>query len=364
MMINYNSPIVFLVGNKVQLDNAAAVAVHLKAGRFKYLDLWSGRLSDGGPAFTGHTPKVNAQRLFNILRSVRFPGHTILVIPQDVGLLQRLIARRARASGGRVVLMPDGVVASGVAPNGNSARQMLRNVVDGVMRVCGLVEGKAGNMGSSRPDAILSWGPGWDIAFDVQEATLVHHVGCPRMDKFAELSMPLTGIVNLLVCSQPLFIPSWSKPYSDRWYEFIDSLVTDESLASVRLRLHPAERSDDQVPERLRQAHSNHELGEDLEWATHVVSPFSTVLVEALAARRPIRSLAPDKAFQEHANNYPFFDDARLPTGQWDRADLLDMKMTDDEISALSSDYVNYVGSSGVRIADLLESMASATHDG
>lgn len=363
-MKSCSSPIVFLVGNKVQLDNAAAVAVHLEPGRYQYLDLWSGRLSQIDPTFSGHTPKITVRRLTNILRSVRFPRQTILVIPQDVGLLQRLIARRARAAGGSVVLMPDGVVASGIVPNGNSARQMLRNIVDGVMRICRLVEGKAGNMGSSRPDAILSWGPGWDIAFDVKELTQVHHVGCPRMDKFAELSTPLTGTMNLLVCSQPLFIPAWSKTYSDRWYEFIGSLIATESFASVRLRLHPAERSADQVPEGLRQLHSNQELGEDLEWATHVVSPFSTVLVEAIAAGRPIRSLAPDSAFQEHASNYPFFADPRMPIGQWDQADLVNMEMTNSELSALSSDYVNCVGTSGIKIATLLESMASANKDG
>jgi hypothetical protein len=355
--------VVFLVGNKVQMDNAIAVTDHMDRGRFEYLDLWSGRLSDVRPTFDGHTPKVTVQRLARILRSVRLPAQSVLVIPQDVGLLQRVIARRARLAGARIVLMPDGVVASGVVRNGSSARQELRNVVDRLMRMLGLVEGKAGNMGSSRPDAILSWGPGWDVAFDIKDNTKVHHVGCPRMDKFAELSRPRLDTKNLLVCSQPLFIPAWSRPYADRWYEFVSLLLATETSTNVRIRLHPAETSDAQVPATLRQAHSAQELGMDLEWATHVVSPFSTVLVEAIAARRSILSLAPDSSFQKHANQYPFFNDPRMPIAQWDQVGLLNIEMTEAEISALASEYVNHVGSSGVKIVNILETIALNTQD-
>jgi hypothetical protein len=357
-MTRQDSKIIFAVGNRVQQENAIAVAEFISEVPVFYLNLWTGTLHNEAPDFDGHSPSVTLGRIGKLALRSPISSQDVTVIPQDVGLLQRALARRAKRTGSLVALMPDGVAAAGANVNGSKGRLLLRSIVDASMRFIRLVDGRAGSMGSSNPHLILSWGTGWDAAFSLATKSEFRHMGCPRMDPYTRIPSP-QGPVNLLVCSQPLGIPTWSRPYAAEWYSFLESLL-EQGIANcnLRVRLHPAEKNDPSVPASLRESNLEHSLATDLRWASQVASPFSTVLVEALAAGRPFFALSRDEEFRAHASRTPFFADTRIRVSGWTSRDIENTlhKVTDS--TALKSDYLCHVGDSARMTANLLVNLA------
>jgi hypothetical protein len=181
------------------------------------------------------------------------------------------------------------------------------------------------------------------------------------MDKLDELR--LVGREHsretVLICSQPLHLPAWSQPYATAWYEFLTSVVADERFGrSMRIRLHPAEQNSPEVPADVRANQSDSGLREDLQWASHVVSPFSTVLIDALAASRSIASISADPTFAEHVQHVPFFSDPKLPKGRWNLESVVPSAIPD--MATLREKYLVKVGSSGQYVAEKLMDAASA----
>jgi hypothetical protein len=358
-MNSSKSRVVFVVGNGVQQENAIEVAKHLTGVAVSYLNLWTGLSASEPATFDGHSPAVSLSRVSSIVFGSHISSGDITVVPQDVGLLQRLLVKKAKRAGSLVALMPDGVAAQGANTNGSTARLVARTIVDRLMNLAGLVEGQAGSMGSSNPHVVLSWGPGWDSAFAVQGSTGFRYVGCPRMDKYSTVPPGPEG-VSLLICSQPLAIPSWSRPYAKQWYEFLESMLDCSSEAfQVRVRLHPAEHEDSAVPSSLKSAHLVQPLRADLEWASVVASPFSTVLVEALAADRPFFALSPDEYFDGQAQRTPFFADDRMRISRWSVDHVRELLPELINADTLKTDYLHHVGRSARLTAELFESMAS-----
>lgn len=363
-MTRPESRIVFVVGNTVQQENALEVAKHISLTAVSYLNLWTGTIHDEALKFDGHSPGVSLRRIAKLLLRSLIRGSDVTVIPQDVGLLQRVLVRRAKRTGSLVALMPDGVPAAGANVNGSKLRLVLRTLVDSMMNSVRLVEGRAGCMGSSNPHVILSWGAGWDEAFSSAKTSEIRHTGCPRMDQYARIPSP-KETTNLLICSQPLGIPSWSMPYRTEWYEFLESLLDQESgNYHVRIRLHPAEKNDQFVPERLRTSHIDQPLSADLEWASQVASPFSTVLVEALAADRPFFALSRDETFQFQAGRSPFFADDRVQIARWTKQDIQNTLSRLTKSADLKNDYLHHIGDSAELTGQLLERLAVEQRSG
>lgn len=357
-MTRNHSRVVFVVGNSIQQENALEVAKHISEVAVSYLNLWTGKVHYDAFSFEGHSPNISLFRIAKLVFRSPISAWDVTVIPQDVGLLQRILARSAKRAGSLVALMPDGVVAAGPNENGSKARLILRGLVDSIMNSVRLVEGRAGSMGSSDPHLLLSWGAGWNAAFAAARTSEVRHVGCPRMDQYSRIPSPEEA-TNLLICSQPLGIPSWSRPHMAEWYAFLESLL-DGAIpnCSVRVRLHPAERNDRSVPERLRSMHLNQSLATDLEWASQVASPFSTVLVEALAAGRPFFALSRDDAFELHANRSPFFADDRIQVARWNPKDIQNTLSRLTVSTELKKDYLCHAGRSAELTGQLLETVA------
>lgn len=361
-MIIDRKRIVFVVGNDVQLRNAKSVCRFLDSSEYQFFDLWTARFEAEPPVFSSHTPALTATRILaSLKRNQNLKGH-VFVLPQDVGLLQRLASRRAKRAGAKVVLMPDGVVSSDSVPNGNLVRRAFRRFLDLILRSAGLVEGRAGDMGSSQPHMIFSWGQGWDNAFGDLAGTEIVHMGCPRMDDLADLGKNAHQPERrILICSQPLSIPSWAKPYAADWYSFLErALEVSKNGFNVRVRLHPAERNDSLIPSAIVEAQGWGPLREDIEWSTVVMAPFSTVLVEALAAHRPIVALTATPEFSAHASKYPFFKDARVEERLWNIQSLNHTSREDRDLSGLRNDFVAFAGSSSERIARALKQMVEA----
>jgi hypothetical protein len=354
--------VTFLVGNDVQRENALAVADFLPSSSTQFLNLWTAAIGLHPPTFQGHTPAPTPRLALRTALSIRRHGPSVLVIPQDMGLLQRIAARQNRLCGGITVLLPDGVVGAQAVTNGSRNRRIVGKAADRMLRSFGLVEGAAGSMGSSDPDVVMSWGPGWDSAFACSSSSTVLHAGCPRMDSLNGLrgqGGSASSSRRMLICSQPLHLPSWSQPYAGSWYTFLSAVVADERFeGSVKIRLHPAEFRSSNVPADVRAHGSTDSLGGDLKWASHVVSPFSTVLIDALAAGRAVASLSADAIFAEHVRRVPFFDDPMLPNAGWDLDSVASTAFGDP--LTLREKYLVRVGKSGRYVAEQLTNLATA----
>jgi hypothetical protein len=126
-----------------------------------------------------------------------------------------------------------------------------------------------------------------------------------------------------------------------RWYEFLEDVVVRGIAGSdVRVRLHPAE-SRSMVPGKVwdRVEHGR-PLLEDLDWAATVASPFSTVLVEALAARRRPLLLLSGPAMTARAREFPVFADQAFPVCGWTREALASSLENQVDVEPLLEDYL------------------------
>lgn len=330
--------ITFVVGNSVQLETAIAVANELEA-EYQYFDIRPASIVTEVPSFTSHNVGVSVSRVAGIAKSV-WTTNDLLVLPQDVGLLQRVLRHRALKCGATVVLMPDGIVGSIETSTGGRLHKAAKWLTRRLAVSIGLDRDTSTRMGGSFPDFILSWGPGWNKVFPVGEATQIVITGSPRAVKFSNLpETPNSN--NILVCSQPLWIPSWSRGHVDDWYLFLYEILEYFPKGRVRVRLHPAELGSNIVPPGIRDLAVQNSLEEDLEWSSFVISPFSTVLVEALAANRSPISLIPDTSIQSNLDHYPIFSTQGLPSAKWNINDLVRQMRTPHKYEKLREDFMS-----------------------
>jgi hypothetical protein len=308
----------FLVGAGPQLHSARRVSAYLERPA-ALLDLWSATVVglDAGDG-AGHVAPVTVGRLRAVAAAVKSwaaanPGG-ILVAPQDVGLVYRRAIAVGRRSGLTIALLPDGVVSDGKV----TQRSLLGGVVpaaDAVLRSAGLFAGVHGEMAASKPDLVLSWGPGWDGVYTARGAGRIADVGNPRADGLDALPAPEGD--KLLVCSQPTWHAAiGGDPVAAIWYGFLERLVSGAPQGSVQVRLHPWER--DRLAELPVGSATRAVLTEgttfyqDLGWSSSVVSWGSTTMIEAAGARRPIVSVSPNEAAAELVRGYPFMRDPRM----------------------------------------------------
>lgn len=362
--MNGQRSLVFVVGNNTQFEAVAAVLPHLPERDVRVLNLWSMRSTDDDvlePFFPGHTPPLTLSRAFFVLRSVNFSPGDIVVIPQDVGLLERLVAKRVKRDRAILVLMPDGIVGAGARSNGGRTRTAIRIALNGLLRLLGLVDGVPGRMGSSGPAVIFSWGPGWNTAFVRSASTRFLSVGSPRMDKYRPTTTS-SARRRLLVCSQPMHVPTWSAPYADCWYSFLATLSSQANDdLEIAIRLHPAERNDSRVPVSLRANDSGEDLVSQIEWADCVAAPFSTVLIDALAAQKFFFVLAADDQFARSVADIPLFSDQRVPISFWNLESVKTAMRRSSSQEELRMDYLANAGHAAQAAARQLVELAESS---
>lgn len=362
------APLLFALETQVQAESARPV---LAVTGGHVLDMIDARVRDDIPSSLRHGSPRTVSRLFRLRSAVRAFGRQagpfVLVAPQDVGLDYRAVIASAREAGAAVALLPDGVVAEGRVTTRASVGGVI-DAVDWALRRSRLLAGRQGSMGSSRPDLCLSWGPGWNELWADRGAQQVLSTGCPRMD---DLTLPPTGAAEprILVLSQPL----WQRHVGGEesaaaWYRWIGRLCSDAPAGRLRVRLHPAE------VERLCElpvaqvvlpyASRGASLVEDLADCSVVASPFSSGLVEAMAAGRPIVTLLPSPGVAEFARRIPFLRDPRIPALlgpdelTWTRlaeaAELAERSQAD-----LAASWISNVGSSAAKNAQALQGLAA-----
>lgn len=293
------SGVFFVVTTEEQLHTARVVASHLPAAFV--IDPHSGRAEMLNqdtmvtrPVKVRVTPKslVRARQAVGRAFALAPTLAPVLVIGQDLGYLERATVAAAQARGARVILMPDGIIASKRVDGGGNRglEAVARDAIDWILRSVGLLAGRREAFGSSEPSLVLSWGPGWDSTWRTRcPHAEILNTGSPRADTYASMTQrPAVG--NVLVCSQPLLLPHHHevKPQAEIWYQWLIELFK-AGHPRLRIRLHPSERSIRYpLPLELASLGSAPAVPflDDLRWADIVVAPFSSVLVEAAGTGR------------------------------------------------------------------------------
>jgi len=177
------------------------------------------------------------------------------------------------------------------------------------------------------------------------------------MDDLASIPKPASA-KRILLCSQPLEIPSWSRPHVAEWRRFIDDVLSEvPDGIELRVRLHPAEIDTNYTDNVRRSLQPGRSLLEDLEWASVVAAPFSTTLLEAAAAGRGCVLLVRDDAMLQEVSGWAFFNDGGLARSYWDTSSFFSVS----ENSQLSTDptlFLSNLGGSAVECARAIGDLA------
>jgi hypothetical protein len=373
-----DAAVVFMVVSNEQLEAARAVAAHLPAratvvNPYTFTAIPLDEMS-GVERPVGFIPSPRAiQRArATVRRALALAGgpSPVLVIGQDEGTMERVAVTAARKAGAGIAIMPDGVRATVPVVRHKAASLTSRaiRVVDRTLVAAGILVGRRGDFGSSAPDAILGWGPGWEQPLQGRApAALITDCGNPRADDFVEMP-PRPHAGRILLCSQPLSLPATAAPPREvaAWYAWLEAM---DALGdpSVRVRLHPGERSERyDLPAGLHHLRSEppKTLAEDLAWADVVVAPYSSVLVEAVGASRVPISAGATQIWGVYAAN-AFLEDPRVPSVDFRTSlgveDLLRVAAeTEPHVDALRDDYLANIGDAARRTADVIAALAAA----
>jgi hypothetical protein len=320
-----NPKVFFLVATEEQLHAAKMVGAHLEDSFA--IDPYAGQASSLSdieevtrPIKARVTLAAITRARLSMRRAVALApiSKRLLVIGQDVGLIERAAIAAALSHEFQLVLMPDGIVSSQHTGEEVSSGlgKVVREGIDRMLRTCHLVVGRRGRFGSSEPSLVLSWGAGWGPTWAARCPNAeIWPIGSPRADEYADMpDRPENG--NLLICSQPLLLPQHRsvRREANEWYEWLIRLHRVEHTR-IRIRLHPSEQSYRYpLPADLQPILNAQPtpLRDDLGWADVVVSPFSSVLVEALAAGRIPITAGATRVWGAFADN-DFLADPRIP---------------------------------------------------
>lgn len=360
--------VVFLVVTGEQLRAAHAVAAHLPSPALA-INPYTGLVAPLADVEEIERPgqfRVTPRAILAARRTVRRglamvpTARSALIIGQDEGFIERVAVAAARGAGTTVVMLSEGVGR----PEGveGARRSWVLDVAHRLLATCGMVAGRRGALGSSDPDLVLAWGPGWEQAVRGRspQARIVVS-GSPAADGLAQIAQP-PGAGHLLICSQPLIGPPPAPPpsASAAWYSWLTEVARTVD-PRVRIRLHPSECSSlYPLPADLAALRDQprRPLLEDLAWADVVVAPYSSTLVEAVGAGRVAMSAAPPAFWGAVAQN-AFLRDARLPS-----ADFRNAPETDDllrraaaaahDVRGLRETYLSNVGTASERAASAI----------
>ncbi|HEX2508064.1 MAG TPA: hypothetical protein VHK23_07060 [Miltoncostaeaceae bacterium] len=373
--------VIFMVVSEEQLEAARAVAGHLPSPP-TVVNPYTGvaaplaEMTDvRRPVGAFPTPRAIGAARATLRRSLELAGapHPVLVAGQDVGTIERVAIASARRAGARVAIMPDGVFASERLGAGRRPLERAISAADRALVAAGVLAGRRSDFGSTAPDMILSWGPGWEAPLQRRApAARIVNCGSPRSDAFARLP-PRPGEGRVLLCSQPLFLGQAVAPPSREtvaWYDWLTAMARVDD-PRVRVRLHPGERAPAYpLPGGLRHllGEPHRPLAEDLAWADVVLAPFSSVLVEAAGASRIPISAGSTAVWGDFAAN-AFLQDPRVPSVDFRASPGLDDLLavaaeTAPGIDALRDDYLANAGDAARRNADAIAALATAQKPG
>ncbi len=368
--------VVFMVVSDEQLDAARAVSGHLPSrptvvnpytGVAQPLDQME---SVQRPVGFVITPRAIHNARTTLRRAMELSGspHPVLVVGQDVGTIERVGIASARKGGARLAIMPDGVFSSArLTPAMPRPMALAIDAADRTLVAAGILAGRRSDFGSSEPDMILSWGPGWEGPMHRRvPGALIANTGSPRSDSFAALPAR-PGAGNLLVCSQPLSLTQSAAPAREvaAWYDWLTTMARVED-PRVRVRLHPGERAPRyRLPDGLQRllAEPQRPLAGDLAWADVVIAPYSSVLVEAAGASRVPISAGSTEIWGDFAAN-AFLQDPRVPSVDFrtspDLDALLDVAAAAaPQVDALRDDYLAHVGDASRLTAEAIMGLAT-----
>lgn len=309
---------VFLIAGRNQAADYARVRPLLSASTAIMLgadDLRVGPRPSAAET-AAHVPETDARRTVRLVRRLeqlrrRF-GRFVLVSGQDVGTLQRVAFSWAAVRGCGRALVPDGI-AFAPPPHGTAPTSSMLGRMRALVDRSGLLRGTPDALGGTDPDLIASWGSGWNALWASNAPTAqIAVTGSPRLDELDALP-PVGPGDRVLLASQPLWQGGFEAGPDDldRWYGWLAASASAlASSATVRVRLHPAEHGDaDEYVARhgLAPYLQGGLLAEALAWASHVVAPASTIVLEAAASGRRAALVAATPRVPEKWRSSPLF---------------------------------------------------------
>ena len=311
--------VLFAVGGSTQWNDALRVAAALPTSS-RVLDLGTLEVvppPPHGTAYPGrHWPSQGPRVVVELTRILRRMASDIdaVVLGQDAGRLQRVVASVARHAGIPIAVVPDGALFD--AP----ATLLFRlRVQEAAFRLAGLTCGEPLRFGTTKPDLWCAWGPGWvPLLEQFSPAGRVVVTGSPRAADLVALPAAPGGPTQILVCSQPTWIHPFppSATAGSAWYRWVDRILASSPPGAVRVRLHPRERdicNELSLSDAVRAALTvGNTLADDLAQSDAVVAPFSTVLIEAAAAGRKVLSVVPEHACLDVRTSSPAMADPDL----------------------------------------------------
>lgn len=351
--------VVFCVTNNNQNRTAISIGRKLEnlGVKYQFLDLQNLKVVENVPTFSKHTPSLTLLRVVKAVNVVSKLSDSIVVLGQDVGLIERIISTGSRRRGAKTVIIPDGVVHSSL-PKGNKTN-LLKDIIFQLLQLLGLITGNRQLWYESSPTEIFLWGTGW-LQHQLQNSKQLV-IGAPRFDRLFQLrNDSKRAEPRILICSTDLESVGAAESSVKIWYECLDQIG---KFASVRIRLHPNEKKklEQSQKDRFRSTNEN-SFEKDLNWATHVVSPFSTTLVEAIAAGRNPVMVQIDPCVNEFVRHIPIFRQGFIPKIEIDIHDTekeLFSKILDASFNVeIAESFLANIGNASTVAADRLSRLA------
>jgi hypothetical protein len=334
---------VLVAGGSTQWDDALRIGAALDA-RARVLHL--GNLEvlrpppPGTPYEGGHWPQQGLRDIAAFRRLLRriLPVASTLVLGQDAARLPRVAARAARRAGVPIAVVPDGALFRCAPYLGTRER-----VQELALRAAGWTAGSPNQFGSTRPDLWCAWGEGWvRMLQDCSPRGRVVVTGSPRAGDLRGIDPPASANRRLLICSQPTWVPPFppSTTAGPEWYRWLERIASSAPVGRLAVRLHPRERDlFDQLdlgPATRAALSDRGPLAADIAASDAVIAPFSTVLIEAAAAARPVISVVPETACRAVRAGSPAMRDPRLQVHV--THDLADFGALDDAVDRADVD--------------------------
>ena len=301
--------ILFGISSTIQLENIATIFRYLASSgvQCSLLNLDKLQTSDNLEADISEARKL---KLSNVVKAIfyKFPTQTkILFMQQDVGLVEKILLNKAKKAKIYTCIAPDGMIWGDRNLTAEfSIRKAFNSAVLLVFELIGLLESRSSRWFNSQPSHIFLWGTEWQsIAEENSPGSQMTISGCPRFSNRFISKVP--GTFNLLLASTPVELLNFSEPEILDYYQSLTKHIESSDLGQIRLRLHPFELSSSKVPEMLKTISSSRGLEEDLNWAHTVLSPVSTVLLEAALLGRQVGFFAEHKNLSQLRESNIFF---------------------------------------------------------
>lgn len=354
MAKEYLMRVIFSVSNSLQNQNCENVVDRMRRQNIvvQFLDMNTMKLCDAPPVFDAHRNRLSIWILLLSIR-FRFSSSDALVLQQDYGIQQRILAKSAKRNEAKLIIIPDGLIYDFNLIGRNSVNERVKRLVAIFLSWLEVSEGSTRNWFQTNPDLILSWGSKWEDSIRrMAPASKIEIVGCPRFDKYPEYGISARGS-GILFLSTPMYLLNFVETEVFAYYENLEKFLSETQDSGVRLRLHPEELASPLIPPSLKKQSSSNSLMDDILLVDLVLSPMSTALLEAVALHKRICLFNYMNRMGEYWNANTFLSDSNIPqVSNFNEISLETVADSREYLSGIRDGYLANLGSAAAAVSD------------